>query len=182
MISRRRIFQAFPIAAGLAAALRPAWRRVEASSPTETFEIVKTEAEWRAILTPQQFAVLRGHDTERPNSSPLNAEHRAGVFRCAGCELPLFSSSTKFDSGTGWPSFWAPLPNAIGTSEDRSLFMSRTEVHCRRCGGHLGHVFNDGPPPTGLRYCMNGVAMTFLPGPADAQSPQTGVPAEGKRT
>jgi peptide-methionine (R)-S-oxide reductase len=108
--------------------------------------------------------VLRDHGTERSYSSPLDKEKRAGIYHCAGCDLALYSSEAKFDSGTGWPSFYEPLPNAIGTSEDSSFFMTRTEVHCRRCGGHLGHVFDDGPPPTGLRYCMNGVAMTFAPG------------------
>jgi peptide-methionine (R)-S-oxide reductase len=115
------------------------------------------------MLTPAQYRVLREHGTEPPGSSPLNKEHRAGTYHCAGCDLPLFSSTTKFDSGTGWPSFWAPLDDAIGTSEDRTLFFTvRTEVHCRRCGGHLGHVFEDGPPPTGLRYCMNGVSLRFV--------------------
>lgn len=127
------------------------------------FEVTKSEAEWRQILSPPQFAVLRQHDTERPSSSRLNDEHRAGSYHCAGCDLPLFSSETKFESGTGWPSFTAPLSNAVGTSLDRSLLAIRTEVHCRRCGGHLGHVFDDGPPPTGKRYCMNGVAMIFKP-------------------
>jgi len=130
------------------------------------FEVTHTDAEWRRLLTPAQYAVLRQAATERPFTSPLNDEHRSGVFSCAGCALPLYSSRTKFDSHTGWPSFWAPLPNAVSTQEDRSLFMLRTEVHCRRCGGHLGHVFDDGPPPTGLRYCMNGLAMTFKPGAA----------------
>jgi peptide-methionine (R)-S-oxide reductase len=133
------------------------------AEPAETFEITYTEAEWRTKLTPQQFYVLREHGTERAGTSPLNGEKRKGTFVCAGCELPLFSSETKYESGTGWPSFWAPLDNAIGTSVDNSWFMARTEVHCRRCGGHLGHVFEDGPPPTGLRYCMNGVAMAFVP-------------------
>lgn len=127
------------------------------------FEVTRTDEEWRQLLTPEQYAVLRKEGTERPGSSPLNREKRQGVFHCAGCGLPLFSSETKYESGTGWPSFWKPLDNAIGTSQDRSFFMTRTEVHCRRCGGHLGHVFNDGPRPTGLRYCMNGVAMTFKP-------------------
>jgi len=127
------------------------------------FDTTKTEAEWRKILTPAQFEILRDRGTERPGSSPLNQEHRPGTFRCAGCDLPLFSSETKFESGTGWPSFTAPLPNAVGTSRDRSLFEVRTEVHCRRCGGHLGHVFDDGPAPTGKRYCMNGAAMKFIP-------------------
>ena len=127
------------------------------------FEVVKTEAEWRKILSKDQFRVLRKHDTESPGSSPLDDEHREGTFYCAGCDLPLYSSSTKFDSGTGWPSFTAPLTNAVGTSVDRSLFGVRTEIHCRRCGGHLGHVFDDGPKPTYKRYCMNGAAMVFKP-------------------
>ena len=129
----------------------------------KTFEVEKPDAEWRKQLTPEQFNVLRAHGTERPGSSPLNAEKRKGNFVCAGCDLPLFSSDTKYESGTGWPSFWQPLADAIGTKSDRSFFMTRTEVHCRRCGGHLGHVFNDGPKPTGLRYCMNGVALRFEP-------------------
>jgi peptide-methionine (R)-S-oxide reductase len=126
-----------------------------------TFEITKTPEEWKKILTPEQFATLREEATERSFTSSLNEEKRKGTFSCAGCQLPLFASETKFDSGTGWPSFYDHLPNAIGTKEDDTLFTSRTEVHCRRCGGHLGHVFEDGPKPTGLRYCMNGVALTF---------------------
>ncbi len=126
-------------------------------------EVVKTEERRRARLTPEQYRVLREHGTERAGTSPLDKEHRAGSYRCAGCGAPLFSSTTKFDSGTGWPSFWAPLEDAVGTSTDRTLYMTRTEVHCRRCGGHLGHVFDDGPPPTHLRYCMNGVALKFTP-------------------
>jgi peptide-methionine (R)-S-oxide reductase len=125
--------------------------------------IEKDEAEWRRELSPEQFRVLRKHGTERAGTSPLNKEERDGTFHCAGCGLPLFSSDTKFDSGTGWPSFWKPLDQAVETSTDRGFFMTRTEVHCRRCAGHLGHVFEDGPDPTGLRYCMNGVAMTFEP-------------------
>ena len=127
------------------------------------FEVEKTDAEWKALLSPAAYDVLRKHGTERAGTSPLVNEHREGTFLCAGCGLPLFSSKTKYDSHTGWPSFWAPLPDAVGTTEDRSFLMVRTEVHCRRCGGHLGHVFDDGPPPTGLRYCMNGVALTFRP-------------------
>ncbi|KGI78794.1 peptide-methionine (R)-S-oxide reductase MsrB [Oleiagrimonas soli] len=123
-----------------------------------------TPAQWRARLTPAQFHILREAGTEAPFSSPLDHETRAGLYRCAGCDLPLYSSTAKYDSGTGWPSFWKPLPDAIATRRDASLLMLRTEVHCRRCGGHLGHVFRDGPPPTGLRYCMNGLALQFHPG------------------
>ncbi|HTR88470.1 MAG TPA: peptide-methionine (R)-S-oxide reductase MsrB [Reyranella sp.] len=125
------------------------------------FKVTLTDAEWRAKLTPGQYAILRKSGTERPYSSPLNDEHRAGTFACAGCALPLFASSTKFDSGTGWPSFYAPLKDAVGTEDDHTLGMERTAVHCAQCGGHLGHVFPDGPPPTGQRYCMNGLALTF---------------------
>jgi peptide-methionine (R)-S-oxide reductase len=128
-----------------------------------SFEVEKPDSEWKRVLTRDQYLVLRKHATEPAFSSPLNKEHRKGTFNCAGCDLPLFSSATKFDSGTGWPSFWAPLGNAVGTTIDRSLGEARTEVHCRRCGGHIGHVFEDGPPPTGLRYCMNGVALVFRP-------------------
>jgi peptide-methionine (R)-S-oxide reductase len=127
----------------------------------QTFEVTLTEAEWRARLTDLQYSVLREEDTERAGSSPLDGEKRKGTFHCAGCDLPLYASDAKYDSGTGWPSFFQPLPNAIGTKDDPGLFGSRTEVHCRRCGGHLGHVFDDGPEPTGLRYCMNGAAMVF---------------------
>jgi peptide-methionine (R)-S-oxide reductase len=135
-----------------------------AERPTESFEVQKSVEEWHRQLSAAQFNILREHGTERPYSSPLNNEHRKGTFACAGCALPLFSSETKFDSHTGWPSFYQPLPGAVGTTEDHSYMMSRTEVHCHRCGGHLGHVFDDGPKPTGLRYCMNGLAMTFTPG------------------
>ncbi len=127
------------------------------------FEVVKTDEEWRRILTPEQYQVLRQHATERPGSCALLQEKRAGTFTCAGCGQRLFVADRKFESGTGWPSFFAPLDGAIGTTEDDSLFMRRTEVHCSRCGGHLGHVFPDGPPPTGLRYCINGVALNFEP-------------------
>jgi peptide-methionine (R)-S-oxide reductase len=129
----------------------------------EHFEVEMTDEQWRAKLSPQAYAVLRHEATETPFTSPLNDEHRKGTFTCAGCALALFASQTKFDSGTGWPSFWQPLPNAVNKQLDNSLGMSRDEVHCRRCGGHLGHVFDDGPKPTGLRYCMNGVAMAFTP-------------------
>ncbi|GGB17145.1 peptide-methionine (R)-S-oxide reductase [Sphingomonas metalli] len=127
----------------------------------ERYPVQLTDAEWRRKLPPAAYDVLRHEGTERPFSSPLNDEHRTGTFACRGCAQPLFASRTKFDSGTGWPSFWAPLPRAVATRTDRSLMMERVEVHCSRCGGHLGHVFDDGPKPTGKRYCMNGVAMTF---------------------
>jgi peptide-methionine (R)-S-oxide reductase len=132
----------------------------------EEDHVVRTDAEWRSTLTADQYAVLRKEGTERPFTSPLLHEGRKGVFACAGCSLDLFSSSTKFDSGTGWPSFWAPLDNAVNTHEDRSYGMVRTAVTCHRCDGHLGHVFDDGPKPTGLRYCMNGLALTFKPATA----------------
>lgn len=135
------------------------------SSPAEekTFPVAKSDAEWRAELSPQAYQVLRHHGTERAGTSPLNAEKRKGVFHCAGCGGDLFSSETKFESGTGWPSFYQPLAGAVETSTDNSHFMTRVEVHCARCGGHLGHVFPDGPRPTGDRYCMNGVALRFEP-------------------
>jgi len=139
------------------------WFKVAPAQAGQKFEIEKTDAEWRAQLTPQQYEILRKEGTERPGSSPLLKEHRKGTFACAGCDLPLFSSDTKFESGTGWPSFYQPLPDAIETKTDRMFFMTRTEVHCRRCLGHLGHVFDDGPKPTGLRYCMNGVSLKFAP-------------------
>lgn len=143
--------------------LRRSVRGASPGQPGRRFEVEKTDAEWRAILSPAAYQVLRHEGTERPGTSVLLDEHREGTFLCAGCALPLFSSRTKFESGTGWPSFYAPLPDAVGTRQDRSFLMARTEVHCRRCGGHLGHVFDDGPPPTGLRYCMNGVALSFRP-------------------
>src|SRR5439155_221239 len=139
------------------------WLRAEPAQAAEKFEIEKTDAEWRAQLTPQQYDILRQHGTERPGSSPLLKEHRKGVFACAGCDLPLFSSDTKFESGTGWPSFYQPLENALGKTEDRTFGMARTEVHCRRCGGHLGHVFDDGPKPTAPRYCIDGFGLVFHP-------------------
>jgi peptide-methionine (R)-S-oxide reductase len=129
--------------------------------PGKSFPLERSDAEWRSSLAPEAYRVLRQHGTERPGSSPLNHEKRSGRFVCAGCGQALFDSATKFESGTGWPSFYAPVEGAVGTQVDRALFMVRTEVHCANCGGHLGHVFPDGPPPTGLRYCMNGAAMTF---------------------
>ena len=135
-----------------------------ADPPREAFEIVRTEEEWKRILSPEQYYVLRRHGTERAGSSPLNREKRAGTFHCAGCGNPLYSSQAKFDSGTGWPSFWEAIVGAVGTAVDRSFFMTRTEVHCGRCGGHLGHVFDDGPPPSGKRHCINGAALKFKVG------------------
>ena len=130
---------------------------------TKKYKIMKTEEEWKQSLTPEQYNVLRKHGTERPSTSPLDKEYGAGAYNCAGCGLPLFTSDTKFDSRTGWPSFFAPIEGAIATTTDTSLFMKRVEVHCSRCGGHLGHVFDDGPKPTGQRYCMNGVSLKFVP-------------------
>jgi peptide-methionine (R)-S-oxide reductase len=127
------------------------------------FAVTRSDEEWRRLLTPEQYAIMRGHGTERPGSCALNYEKRAGTFSCAGCGQPLFVSKTKFESGTGWPSFNQPVAGAVENSEDGSYGMVRTEVHCRRCGSHLGHVFDDGPPPTHQRYCINGVAMTFKP-------------------
>jgi len=165
MPSRRQLL--FVLGSAVVLAPVVAWFAGPSNSAAQladkTFPVRKTDEEWRRQLTGDQYNVLRRHSTERPFSSPLDREKRRGTFVCAGCGHPLFSSSTKFDSGTGWPSFWQPIPNAIGTTIDRALFMVRTEVHCARCGGHLGHVFEDGPRPTGLRYCMNGAAMTFTP-------------------
>ena len=136
---------------------------VQPASPGKSPEVEKSDSEWQRELTPEQYRVLRGHGTERAGTSTLNEEHRAGVFRCAGCGQPLFESDAKFDSGTGWPSFFKPLDGAVGTSRDEAYNMQRTEVHCSRCHGHLGHVFPDGPRPTGERYCMNGAALAFAP-------------------
>jgi peptide-methionine (R)-S-oxide reductase len=152
---RRQILQGLLMASAAAAlpltALSPAW----------AYEVTKSDAEWKKQLSPQAYDILRHAGTETPGTSPLLNEHRKGIFACAGCSLDLYSSDTKFESGTGWPSFWKPLDNAVLVSKDSSLGMDRDEVHCRRCGGHLGHVFDDGPKPTGLRYCMNGVALKF---------------------
>jgi len=137
--------------------------RARSEAGSEVFEITKTEEEWRAILTPEQYAVLREEGTEYPGTSELLKEHRKGTFACAGCDLPLFESDKKFDSGTGWPSFWAEIEGNVAYREDKSLLMARVEEHCRRCGGHLGHVFDDGPPPTGKRHCINGVSLVFHP-------------------
>jgi peptide-methionine (R)-S-oxide reductase len=152
--------------ANSAPAAPPLLRERTGTSPDHAgahFEVEHTEEQWRGLLTPEQFRVLRRSGTEIAFTSPLNHEKRKGIFGCAACQLALFSSATKFDSGTGWPSFWAPLDNAVGTTSDGAFGMLRTAVHCRRCGGHLGHVFDDGPQPTGLRYCMNGVALVFKP-------------------
>ena len=156
----RRTLLTFSAAGGVAVIVGCASSESRAA---DKFEFMLTDTEWKKRLSPQAYNVLRKGATEYPNTSPLLKEHRAGIFACAGCALPLFSSATKFESGTGWPSFWKPLPKAVITRADKSLGMTRTEVLCRRCGGHLGHVFDDGPQPTGLRYCMNGVALAFKP-------------------
>ena len=167
MINRRALFVAGVAFSALAVSAR--FGRSQTMSTTETIDYRKlSDMDWRQRLTADQYMILRHHGTERPGSSPLNKEKRKGIFTCAGCDLPLFSSDTKFESGTGWPSFYQPLANAVETRTDRSLFMTRTEVHCSRCLGHLGHVFDDGPPPTGLRYCMNGVALKFAPQPGSS--------------
>jgi peptide-methionine (R)-S-oxide reductase len=168
MVTRRTLLAG---AAGLTGLAALQWRMEMDAKAEARFEITKSDEEWRRQLSPEQFNVLRKHGTERAGTSPLDKEKRKGTFVCAGCDLPLFASDTKYESGTGWPSFYQPLANAVGTSSDRSWFMTRTEVHCRRCGGHLGHVFDDGPPPTGKRYCMNGIAMKFVP---EGEAPKTG--------
>jgi peptide-methionine (R)-S-oxide reductase len=167
MMTRRTFSTAGLVAA--AAALFGRSGETQGADPAKTFEVTKSPEEWKKILTKEQYDVLRDHGTERAGTSPLDKIYAPGVYNCAGCDLPLFASETKFDSRTGWPSFFQPLDNAIGTTVDKSFFMTRTEVHCRRCGGHLGHVFEDGPKPTGLRYCMNGVAMKFVPKDGAAQ-------------
>jgi peptide-methionine (R)-S-oxide reductase len=167
MINRRALFVAGVAFSALAVSVR--FGRSQTMSTTETIDYRKlSDMDWRQRLTADQYMILRHHGTERPGSSPLNKEKRKGTFTCAGCDLPLFSSDTKFESGTGWPSFYQPLASAVETRTDRSLFMTRTEVHCSRCLGHLGHVFDDGPKPTGLRYCMNGVALKFAPQPGSS--------------
>ena len=158
MGNRRQFLVVLASAAGLAPVV--AWI-AQPSATGGTFPIMRSEEQWRGTLSAAQFRVLRRQATERPFTSPLNQEHRDGIFKCAGCARELFASNTKFESGTGWPSFWRPLEDAVATSVDRSWLMIRTEVHCAGCGGHLGHVFEDGPQPTGLRYCINGVALTF---------------------
>jgi peptide-methionine (R)-S-oxide reductase len=163
MITRRALALGSVAVGALAATGILALRlRDKANAAAESFEVTRTPEEWKKLLTPAQFAVLREQSTERPFTSPLNNEHRKGTFTCAGCDLPLFASETKFDSGTGWPSFYAPIDGAVRTDSDYTFGLVRDEVHCRRCGGHLGHVFNDGPKPTGLRYCINGVSLKFV--------------------
>ncbi len=170
MIDRRALLTAGVALGALMATSKFGEAETMTTTDDRTIDYRKlTDADWRKRLSPQQYDVLRKHGTERAGTSPLNHEKRKGTFACAGCDLPLFSSDTKFESGTGWPSFYQPLPDAIETKTDRSFFMTRTEVHCSRCLGHLGHVFDDGPKPTGLRYCMNGVAMKFVPAGAAGQ-------------
>ena len=166
MLTRRQALYAS--AAGLATLVIGRLASPHAAKATTNYEVTHTDAEWHKLLTPAQYDVLRQEGTERPFTSELLKEHRDGTFACAGCDLPLFASETKFESGTGWPSFYQPLDNAVGKTEDRTFGMLRTEIHCRRCGGHLGHVFNDGPKPTGLRYCMDGFALLFHPGAPSA--------------
>ena len=162
MINRRKAILLGSSALGVIAISRLV-RGTPPAQAAEKFEVMHSDSEWHKLLTPAQYDILRNQGTEAPFTSALLNEHRTGTFNCAGCALPLYASKTKFDSGTGWPSFWAPLANAVQTSDDSSLGMDRTEVHCRRCGSHLGHVFADGPPPTGMRYCMDGLALTFTP-------------------
>lgn len=162
MLDRRK-FTAAGLSLTAAAGFFGVAGRTQAASDKETFEVTKTDAEWKEILTEEQHYVLRKHGTERAGSSHLDKHYEPGTYHCAGCSQPLFASETKYDSGTGWPSFFQPIENAVGSSTDFKLIYPRTEIHCSRCGGHLGHVFNDGPAPTGKRYCMNGVALKFVP-------------------
>ena len=161
-VTRRRFLTAASTTALVMVAVNACAASAMSSPPDTHFAVTHTDEEWRTLLTAAQYSVLREAGTEQPYSSPLNNEHRHGIFVCGGCALPVFASATKFDSGTGWPSFYDHLPHAIGERSDSSLGDERTEVHCARCAGHLGHVFDDGPKPTGLRYCMNGVAMKFV--------------------
>jgi len=166
-MNRRKLLLGGTAIAGLSAlGMRSLAFGNEGEAVPGTFEVSMSDADWHKKLSDAQFNVLRRQGTEYPGTSPLLNEHRAGIFSCAGCDLALFDAKTKFESGTGWPSFYQPLPNAVATMDDTSFGDTRTEVHCRRCGGHLGHVFNDGPQPTGLRYCMDGVALKFTPAAA----------------
>jgi peptide-methionine (R)-S-oxide reductase len=166
MTKRQFMLTGASLAAVAAVATRFGFGNSESRAAAATFPVTKTDEEWRKILTGEQYSVLRKQDTEAPGSSPLLQEHRKGTFHCAGCDNAVYSSETKFESGTGWPSFWAAIDGGVGTEEDNTLFMTRTEVHCSRCGGHLGHIFDDGPKPTGMRHCINGVALTFAPATA----------------
>lgn len=159
----RRQFFVFGVSLTLGFDLHHKIKFLSEAQAEETFEVTKTDTEWKKILSKEQYHVLRQHGTEPSGSSPLDKNYAKGIYNCAGCDLPLFLSDAKFDSGTGWPSFFEPIANAVQSSTDFKLIYPRTEIHCRRCGGHLGHVFNDGPPPTGKRYCMNGVALSFVP-------------------
>ena len=159
----RRLFLGLSGTAVIAGTLALATGGTSSSASAASFEVRRSDADWKRRLGPQRYKILRQQGTERPYSSPLLKEHRKGIFACAGCGLPLFSSRTKYDSGTGWPSFYATLPNAIGISRDTTFGMVRVEEHCRRCGGHLGHIFDDGPKPTGKRHCINGLSLTFRP-------------------
>jgi peptide-methionine (R)-S-oxide reductase len=167
MMTKRQVLFSGAAFAGLAAIAAKFGVGGARSEDAEVFEVTKTEEEWKAILSPAQFKILREEGTEHPFTSELLKEHRTGIFACAGCDLPLFESDKKFDSGTGWPSFWQEIVGNVAYTEDRSFLMLRTEEHCRRCGGHLGHVFDDGPPPTGKRHCINGLSLVFQPAEAE---------------